>query len=312
MVKFMKKVPAGTLLVPMFLSAFVHTLFPDLFDIGGSTQSLLGGDGVTFIVALLTFISATLLDVSTIADVIKKQGILMLAKIIFCVIFGNFIIRILGTGTFLGVSALAIVCAICSTNPGLYLALANEFGKPGDPGAFGLIGILAIPAFPMIIFATAMGGDVDTMSIVSSLIPLALGIVLGNVDTDFRQLTQPALGILMPFLGWGLGSSINFIDALKSGLSGVILVVIFYSTMTLFLYIVERKIMVRTGANTFAMSSVAGVSIAAALAVAESNPSLQSLVPAALAQLSFAVLITSTISPMLVKWALKAHAKDWR
>lgn len=312
MVKFMKKVPGGTLLIPMFISALINTVFPGLFRIGGSTQFLLGGDGVSFIVALLTFISATLLDISTISDVLKKQGILILAKVIFCIIFGYIIVRVMGDNTFLGISSLAIVAAICSTNPGLYLALANEHGKPGDPGAFGLLGIISIPAFPMIIYAISMGGGVDMMSIVSALIPLVLGIILGNVDPDFRQLTQPALGILMPFLGWGLGASINIIDALKAGFSGIILVVIFYLTMTLFLYIIERKFMKRTGANTFAMSSVAGVSIAAVVSIAASNPGLWALVPAAKAQLSFAVLITSTVSPMLMKWALKAHAKDWR
>lgn len=312
MVKFMKKVPAGTLLVPMFISALINTIFPNLFDIGGATQFLLGGEGVTFIVGLLTFISATLLEVSTIKDIFKKQGILMVAKIIFCVIFGYFIIRYLGDNTIFGISSLALVAAICSTNPGLYLALANEYGKPCDPGAFGLLGILSIPAFPMIIFAISLGGDVDLMSIFSSLLPLFLGIIIGNLDPEFRKLTQPALGILMPFLGWGLGASLNIIDALKAGLSGVILVAIFYFTMTLFLYIVERKLMKRTGANTFAMSTVAGVSIAAISSIVASNPSLQQFALAAQAQLTFAVLITSTISPMLMKWALKAHAKDWR
>lgn len=37
MVKFMKKLPAGTLLVPMLLSALLHTLWPDLLHIGGIT-----------------------------------------------------------------------------------------------------------------------------------------------------------------------------------------------------------------------------------------------------------------------------------
>lgn len=312
MVKFMKKVPAGTLLIPMFISALINTFFPNVFDIGGATQFLFGGEGVTFIVALLTFISATLLDTSTLKAVFKKHGPLLLTKVVFGIVFGVFVIRTLGDQTFLGVSALAIVAAICSINPALYLALANEYGKPEDPGAFGLVGLIALPAFPMIIYAIAWGGAVDMMSIVSSVIPLILGIILGGLDPDFKQLTQPALGILMPFLGWGLGASMNIIDAFKSGISGVVLVAIFALTITPVLYFVERKLMKRTGANTFAMSGVAGVALAGVMAVAEANPSLQPFVPSALTQLSFAVLITSVAAPMLLKWALKAHAADWR
>lgn len=312
MVKLMNKLPAGTLLVPMFISALINTIFPNLFDIGGSTEALFGGAGINFMVGLLTFISATLLDISTILEIFKKQGILILAKILFCLVFGYFIIQVMGDNTILGVSALAIVIAICSTNPSLYLALANEYGKPEDPGAFGLIGILSIPAFPMMVYGFAQGGAVDTMSIISSLIPLIAGLVLGNLDPEFRSLTQPALGILMPFLGWGLGTSINLLEAVKSGLSGIVLVLIFYLTIGLFLYIVERKFMKRTGANTFAMTSVAGVSIAAVTSIAASYPNLQALVPGAQAQLTFAVIITSIVSPLLVQWALKAHPEDWR
>ena len=34
---FLNKVPAGMMVVPMLISAFINTFFPDLFKIGGFT-----------------------------------------------------------------------------------------------------------------------------------------------------------------------------------------------------------------------------------------------------------------------------------
>ncbi|MBG9988002.1 2-keto-3-deoxygluconate permease [Aerococcaceae bacterium DSM 111176] len=39
MVNFMKKIPAGMLLVPMVISALINTLNPEFFHIGGITEA---------------------------------------------------------------------------------------------------------------------------------------------------------------------------------------------------------------------------------------------------------------------------------
>lgn len=305
MVKFMKKVPAGTLLVPMFISALINTFWPNLFDIGGFTEALFGGSGVTFIVGLLTFISATLLDLKMIGGIMKKQGVLVLVKIIICFLAGYILLNTLGAGSIFGVSTLAIVVALCSTNPAMYLALVNDYGSKLDAGAFGLLGLIATPAFPLLIFAASLGGDVDWMGIISAFIPIVAGLALGNLDPLFRDLTQPALGILMPFLGWGLGASMNLFDAFKGGLGGVVLVIIFALLILIPLYLFETKVLKTPGGSAVGMSSVAGVSLAVPPVIADVYPQFESLVPDVIAQLSFALIITSILTPIFVKEIVK-------
>lgn len=301
MVKFMKKLPAGTLLVPMFISALINTFFPGIFKIGSSTEALFAGNGVPFIVGLLSFISATLLDFGSIVKILKKQGVLVGVKIVFCFIAGVILLKTMGNHTYFGLSALVILIALCSTNPAMYLALANDYGDESDAGAFGLLGLVSIPAFPMLVYSVARGGGVDILSIFSAFFPIIVGIILGNLDKEFRNMTAPALGILTPFLGWGLGANINLITAFKAGLPGLLLVVIFYLTLVPVLYLVERKILNFLGSSTFSMSSVAGVSLAAPAAILATDPSIGHLVGPAVAQLTFAVVITSIISPIVVK-----------
>ena len=43
MLNAIKRVPAGTFLVPMLVSALIYTIAPNLFEIGGLTQHIFGG-----------------------------------------------------------------------------------------------------------------------------------------------------------------------------------------------------------------------------------------------------------------------------
>nr|WP_328706703.1 2-keto-3-deoxygluconate permease [Carnobacterium sp. CS13] len=53
----MNKIPAGTFLVPMLLSALLYTLWPNLFsNLGGITNAFLGGSGTNFIIGLIFFV----------------------------------------------------------------------------------------------------------------------------------------------------------------------------------------------------------------------------------------------------------------
>lgn len=309
MVKFMKKIPAGNLLVPMFISAMINTLWPNLFDIGGFTEALFGGSGVTFIVALLTFISATLLDVAMIKEVMKKQGVLLLLKLVIAFGVGFLLINNIGTGSVLGVSALAIIVALTSTNPAMYLALVNDYGAKSDAGAFGLLGIIATPVTPVLIFAASLGGEVDWLSLFATLLPIVVGLLLGNLDPAFRDLTQPALGILMPFLGWGLGASMNLMDALRGGIGGIVVVVVYLLLILVPLYLFETKVLKSSGGSAVGMSSIAGVSLAAPAAVGQLYPQFAEFVPNTVAQLSFGVVITSILIPIIVREIVKRRDK---
>lgn len=143
----MNKFPAGLLFVPMLLSAIVYTFAPNLFRIGGITQAMFTTDGLNYVIGLTCFCSGAGLNSQRIGKVLKKQGILLLTKIIICVIASILFIQLFGQAGFMGICAVAFIATICSTNPSLYLALENEMGTPDDVSAFGLVGLLYVPAY---------------------------------------------------------------------------------------------------------------------------------------------------------------------
>ena len=86
MYNFMKKFPGGLLLVPMLLSAVVNTNVTNLFRISCMSQALFTTDGLNYVIGLTCFCSGAGLNIHRIGKVLKKQGVLLLTKIIICVI----------------------------------------------------------------------------------------------------------------------------------------------------------------------------------------------------------------------------------
>ncbi|MDK6687811.1 2-keto-3-deoxygluconate permease, partial [Aerococcus sp. UMB8623] len=76
--------------------------------------------------------------------------------------------------------------------------------------AFGLTSLFCIPLFPMIIFGLVYSsGGFDWMPVISTLLPMLLGIILGNLDKQFAELFGPGLNVLIPWLGWSIGQGTN-------------------------------------------------------------------------------------------------------
>lgn len=300
MVKFMKKLPAGTLLVPMMLSALLHTIWPDLFRIGGITEQFLGGGAVSFIVGMLTFSSGLGIDLESLKKVIKRQGVLMLVKLLVAVGLSILYAAIFGQGGIFGISALAFTVVMVSMNPAMYISLIDDFGTEVDKAAFGFTGLFSIPVIPVMIYSFGGDGAMDWMPIISTIAPLILGIVLGNLDHDFRGLFDGTVVILLPMLGWSMGQSMNLVDALQAGVSGVILAVFYYLAMAS-LYVTDTRLLKNDGVAALSMTSVAALSTSIPAIVAFTNPELIPYVPSAVAQILMVSLISVFVTPVIMR-----------
>ena len=300
MVKFMKKLPAGTLLVPMLLSALLHTLWPELFHIGGITEDFLGGRSINFIVGMLTFSSGLIIDLNSFKTILKRHGVLMLLKLILVVpislLYGHFF----GQGGILGISAVAFTVAMVSMNPAMYISLVDDFGTEVDKAAFAFTGLFSITVIPVLMYSFGGQGAVDWMPIISTVIPLILGIILGNLDPDFRDLFGGAVVMLLPILGWNMGQGMNLITAFQAGVSGIILGVLYYVFTSIFV-IFDKKVLKNDGVASMAMNSVAALSTSIPAIIAQSIPELQQYVPNAIAQILMVNLITVFVTPMVIR-----------
>ena len=295
------KVPAGTFLVPMLLSALVYTIAPNFVRIGGLTEAAFSGDGLNFILGAICLCSGTGIDVKRLVKILKRQGILLVVKFILSILLGLGVIALFGQKGIFGISSVALVVALSSINPALYLSLVNEFGKEEDPAAFGLTGLFSIPVVPIIVYSlTSSSGSMDWSPIYSTLIPIAIGMLLGNIDKKFTALFAPGVPMLIPFMGWNIGQGIDLVEATKSGLLGLLLVVIYY-IFTSPIYFTDKKLLKQDGIAGLSMISIAGVSVSAPMLLSQTHPELAPYVTSATAQLLTGVVVTSLLTSFLVK-----------
>lgn len=306
MYKFMKKIPAGLLLVPMLLSALIHTFAPEFFpSLGGVSEALFTTDGINYVIGATCFCSGAGIDMQRLKKVLKKQGLLLLIKTVICIAAGFFFIQMFGLDGIWGISAIAFIAAICSTNPSLYLALEQDYGTEDDMGAFGLVGLFCVPAYPMLVFSISQATPIDWTPILSTIVPIVFGMIIGNLDKDMANFFRPGIVVLTPFMGWAFGAGINLIDAVQAGPQGILLSITYFLFMIPIMFFFERKFLHTDGITTISMASIAGMSVSVPALIAAGNEAYAPYVSDATAQIAFGVVITSIITPIIASrlWA---------
>lgn len=301
MLKKIQSIPSGMFILPFLLSVLQYTFWPSLFEnIGGTTAALFDGSATGFIVGILVFCSATTIQFNKLGDILKHQGTMLVVKLIWALILIFGFLYLFGLEGIWGISAVAFATAIISINPAIYSSILQEYGYKEDSAFYAIMGILCLPAIPIIIFSVYISGglgSIDFMPIISMLIPLVLGMILGNIDPEFGGFFGGATGTVLFFLGWNLGQGLNLFEAIEAGIPGLLLTIIFI-IISIPLFFVDRGLGYE-GITGVSMMTIAGMSTAVPASLAAIFPELQQYVTSATAQVLLVVLITAFLAPFL-------------
>lgn len=100
-------------------------------------------------------------------------------------------------------------------------------------------------------------------------------------------------------LGWTLGQGMNFIEAIKSGIPGILMTAFFLVVTLPIIFMFEKRVLKGEGYSSIALTTIAGVSTSTPAAVAVALPELQPYVTSATAIILTGVVITSIVAPFL-------------
>ena len=139
----------------------------------------------------------------------------------------------------------------------------------------------------------------QVLQIVSLLIPFVLGMILGNLDEDIRKVFAGGNAIILPFLGFEFGSTINLFDAFKMLPQGLLLSVLYFIIVITPSYIFERRVLHRPGYASVASASLAGVALAIPSMAAQANTALEQYTTSAVAILAFVLAVTNILCPFI-------------
>lgn len=311
--KTIEKVPGGLMVVFLLLGAIVNTFAPEALQIGSFTTALFK-NGALPLIAVLLVCSGAQITVRTAGVALWKGVVLNSAKVILGCLIGILVGKLLGPqASFLGLTPLALIAAMANSNGGLYTALASKYGDESDIGAVAIISSNDGPFFTMVAMGMTGLANIPWIALIAVIVPIIIGMILGNLDDDMRKFLAPGVKLSIPFFSFPLGASLNLIDIVKAGLPGILLglmtlIVTGLGGLIAYRYLIPKDKR-RSDAVGAAIGTSAGNSAATPAAVAAIDPTWAPYASIATVQVGASVVITAILCPLLVDFLYKLQKK---
>lgn len=296
----MKKFPGGMMVIPLLIGCLVNTFIPQVLEIGGFTTGLFK-TGTSTLVGLFILCSGATINFKQAALPLYKGAVLTILKYAIGVLLGLGLNRLFGPMGILGLTPLAVITAVTNSNGAIYTALAKEFGDNTDVGAIAILSLNDGPFLTMIALGTTGLAEIPILSLVAAIVPLIIGMILGNLDEDFKMLLSNGLAMLLP--------NTSLFTIAKAGAGGIVLgliTVLFTGVLTYYLYSLIRR---KPDPMGMAIGTTGGNAVAVPASVAMADPSLEPVVGVATAQVAGAVVITAILTPILTGFFARRAAK---
>ena len=295
--RFLKKIPAGMMVVPMLLGAIINTFLPEVTNIGSFTTAVFTSAGANTAIGIQLFCLGTTLRVRDMGGVVKRGGVLLISKFVIGAAIGIVVGKVFGPTGVLGLSSLAIISAVTNSNGSIYLALMNSYGDTVDQAAMPMLTMIAM----------GIGGlaDIPFMALVAAIGPILVGMILGNIDKDLSDFLAPAGTILLPFVGFCLGAGMNLTNIAKGGAQGILLGLVTCLIGGAFIVLCDRFISRRPGYAGWAVATTAGNAVAVPAVIAEADPSWAQWADVATSQVAASAILTAILVPIITSWWAK-------
>jgi 2-keto-3-deoxygluconate permease len=300
-----ERLPGGMMIVPLLLGCVIANLAPGAPKFFGSFTGALFSGALPILAVFYVCMGATISFEST-SLILKKGGVLLGAKVLCGVVVGLLLGRWLGerpveSGFFAGLSTLAVVAALNDTNGGLYMALMGQYGKPEDVGAYAVMSLESGPFLTMLTLGAAGLSAFPWPALVGAVLPLVVGMILGNLDRELREFFGRAVPVLIPFFAFALGAGIDIRNVWQSGLLGLALGLAVVLCSGVLLFFADR-LTGGTGVAGLAAASTAGNAAAVPMLVAAANPAYNEAAQHATVLVSASVVVTAIVVPFVTAW----------
>lgn len=313
-IKTVEKFPGGMMVIPLLLGCIINTFAPGFLNFGGFTTKLFANAASGTFVGLFIFCCGASINVKQIGVPFYKGVVLTFTKFAVGVAIGVIVGKIFGPAGIIGITPLAIIAAITNSNSVLYSILAKNYGDPTDVGAVSVLALNDGPFFTMIALGLTGMAAIPIRSIIAVLIPLLLGMLLGNLDEDVRELCAKAMPLIIPFNGFTLGAGMNLKDVVAAGIPGIVLGLVslvstgFVCYWVYNLFFRHKKTPSAVGAG---LGTTAGNAVATPKAIGEADGAWASYASVATAQVAAACVVTALLCPLFTAWMNKRIEKKY-
>lgn len=308
-----EKIPGGMMVVPLLTAAILNTFAPELLRIGNFTEALFV-DGSSTLIALFLLCTGAQINFRNVGVSLGKGATLLTTKWIVGAAIGLLAYIFAGdNGLWFGLAPIAIIAAMTNSNGGLYVALVGQYGDKTDRAAYSLLALNDGPFFTMVALSIfgAMGfvdGLFSFTAFIAVLLPIIVGMVLGNLDKEMREFLDNGSSMLIPFFAFALGMGIDFGKIIEGGLSGItlgLLTVFVTGTAGYFVFKAFNWNPI-VGASE---GSTAGNAVATPAAIAAASASFATHAELATVQVAASTVTTAILLPLYIGFLVKKLEK---
>lgn len=297
-----ERIPGGMMIVPLLIGSLVATFLPDTPKFFGSFTNALFTGALPILAVFYVCMGASI-NIKATPYLLKKGGTLLVTKVGIAVLIGIVLGHFLGeqpisSGLFAGISTLAVVAAMNDTNGGLYMALMGQYGRSEDVGAYSVMSLESGPFLTMVTLGIAGLSAFPWPTLVGSILPLALGMLLGNLDRDMRDFLAKAVPVMIPFFALALGASLDLHNVWQAGLLGLGMGVAVVVLTGIPLFFADR-LTGGTGVAGVAAATTAGNAAAVPALIAAANPVYAEAAKSATILVAACVVVTAILAPLL-------------
>jgi 2-keto-3-deoxygluconate permease len=299
------RLPGGMMIVPLVIGSLIVTFAPHTAKFFGSFTGALFTGALPILAVFYVCMGATI-EVGQLPYVARKGGVLLAAKIILGILVGLILGHFLheapvAGGWFAGISTLAVVAAVNDTNGGLYMALMGQYGTADEAAAYSIMSLESGPFLTMVTLGVAGLAAFPWQTLVGAILPLAAGILIGNLDREMRDFLGRAAPVMIPFFAFALGTTLNLNQVWHAGFLGLLLGLAVVAVSGALLLVVDRL----TGGNGtagVAAATTAGNAAAVPALVASANHAYAAAAAPATVLVAACVIVTSLAAPLLTAW----------
>ena len=304
-----EKIPGGMMIIPLLIGAVINTFFPSAAKFFGAFTGA-WMTGAMPLLAVTFFCVGTTISFRATPTILRKGGVLFAGKVLCGAVLGMIAAKLIPNGMitegwFAGLSVLAIMVASNDTNGGLYMALVSEFGKPEEVAALSIMSIESGPFITMITLGVTGLGVFPWQALVGTILPLVLGVILGNLDDEIRDFFKNGQPILIPCFAFALGNSLNLATVWKAGLLGLVMGIAVVVITGAVLVSLDKFVGGGNGIAGIAAATTAGNAASVPIAIAAIDPSYAPVAPSATALVSTCVIVTAVLAPLATAWWAK-------
>ncbi|POS03727.1 2-keto-3-deoxygluconate permease [Burkholderia gladioli] len=297
-----ERVPGGMMIVPLLIGSLIATFLPDMPKFFGSFTNALFTGSLPILAVFYVCMGASI-DVKATPYLLRKGGALFVTKVGTAIVAGVVLGHFLGeqpvsSGLFAGISTLAVVAAMNDTNGGLYMALMGQYGRSEDVGAYTIMSLESGPFLTMVTLGVAGLSAFPWPTLVGSILPLAIGMLLGNLDREMRAFLGRAVPVMIPFFALALGAGLDLHKVWQAGLLGIVLGVAVVIVTGVPLFFADR-LTGGTGVAGVAAANTAGNAAAVPALIAAANPVYTEAAKTATLLVAACVVVTAIVSPIL-------------